>query len=127
MLNAERGEEFEILILHVLQRMRRNAVRREQPVRVACAGAIESELDGRAREPRDDPRLEVHLEIEDEIEAVSGELLPDVAKRRETHRPVEDENFINRPMAANERRGRRLQHPRDVHVGRVALQSIDHG
>ena len=124
--NAERGEEFEILILHVLQRVRRNAMRREQPIRVARAGAIESELDGRAREPRHDAGLEVHLEIDDEIEPVSGELLPNVGERRETHGSVEDENFINRPVAANERRGRGLQHPGDMHVGRVPLQRIDH-
>ena len=60
--HAERGEELEILILDVLRLVRRNAVRREQPVRVARARAIEAQLHGRARERRDDPRLEVDLQ-----------------------------------------------------------------
>jgi len=110
----------------VLQGVRRNSVCREQPIRVARAGAIEPQFDGRACKPRDNARLEVDLKIDDEIEAVSGELPPDVRESGEAHRSIEDEDFINRPMTTNERRWRRLQYPRDVHAGRVTFQGIDH-
>ena len=80
--HAERGEKLEVLILHVLRRVRRNAVRREQPVHVARARAVEPELDRRARERRDDAGLEVDLQVDDQIELARRQLAAHVEERR---------------------------------------------
>ena len=45
---AERVEKLEVLVLHVLPFARRNAMRGEQPVRVARAMAVEAELHRRS-------------------------------------------------------------------------------
>ena len=60
--DAERVEELEVLVLHVLPFARRDAMRGEQPVDVARARAVEAELHRRAGERRDEPRLEVDLQ-----------------------------------------------------------------
>ena len=82
MRNVERREELEVLILHVLRRVRRNAMRREQPIEIARARAVEAELHRRARERRDDAGLEVDLQVDDEVERACGELTPNVGERR---------------------------------------------
>ena len=124
--NAERREKLEVLVLDVLRRVRRNAVRREQPIEVARARAIEAELHGGARESRDDARLEVDLQVDHEIERARGELSPDVGERAQPFGAVEDDDLVDRPVAADERRGAGLQNPGDVNVGRVPLQRVDH-
>jgi hypothetical protein len=55
--HAERVEELEVLVLHVLPFARRDAMRGEQPVRVARAVAVEAELHRRAGERRHEPAL----------------------------------------------------------------------
>ncbi len=66
--DTDRREKLEVLILHVLLRVRRNAIRGEQPVGVARTHAIEPELYRGTSERGDDSRLEVHLQIDDEVE-----------------------------------------------------------
>ncbi len=48
--HAERREELEILILHMLDRVRRDLPVREEPVEIVRARAVESDLDARRRE-----------------------------------------------------------------------------
>jgi hypothetical protein len=66
--HAECVEKLEVLILHVLPNVRRNAVRGEQPVRVARACLVEAQLHGRAGERRDEAGLEVHLQPQHQVE-----------------------------------------------------------
>jgi hypothetical protein len=96
----------------MLKRMWRNAVCGEQPVRVARTRAIEPQLDRRSCEPSHHTGLEIDLQIDDQVEGVLGQLLPDVGKRGPSLRSIEDENFVNRPVTSHERRGCRVAGPR---------------
>src|SRR6266446_5598675 len=61
--NSERGEKLEVLILNVLDGVRRNLSVGKEPVQVARTSAIEAELDWSVRRGGHDPRLEIDLEI----------------------------------------------------------------
>ena len=39
---------------------------------------------------------------------------------------IEDDDLVDRPVAAHERRRAGLQHPRDVNVRRMSLERVDH-
>ena len=55
--HAERGEEFEVLVLHVLHRVRRDLRVGEQPVEIARARAVEAELHRRGASAVSTPAL----------------------------------------------------------------------
>src|SRR5215212_6349381 len=78
--HAEGMKKLEVLILHVLILVRRDLPIREKPVEIARALAIEAELDGRADERRDDPGLEIHLQVDHDVEAAVGELSANVGE-----------------------------------------------
>src|SRR6185503_12055707 len=117
----------EILILNMLHRVRRNAMCREEPIEVARPSAVETELDRRAREARDESSLEVDLQVDDVVELTVDQLPPDVGERTQSLRPIEDQDLVDRPVAANERGRAWLEHPRDDDVRRVPLQCVDDG
>ena len=77
----------------------------EQPVEITCPRAIEAELHRRVCERRDDSRLEVHLQIDDEVELAAGELAPHVGERARPERAVELDDLVDASVAAYERRG----------------------
>ncbi len=104
------------MILYVLLRVRRNAMGREQPVEVARARPVEAELHRGAREARDDACLEVDLQVDHEIERASGEGAANVGERAQALRAIEDDDLVDRAMAAHERRGAGLKNPGDVNV-----------
>src|SRR6267143_3592890 len=62
--NSQGPEKLEILILHVLDGMRRNLSVGKEPVQVARTSAIEAKLDRCVRRAGHDPRLEIDLEID---------------------------------------------------------------
>ena len=64
------------------------------------ARPIEAELHRRASEARDNSRLEVHLQVDDEIKLASGECAANVGKRAQPFRPVEDHDLVDRTMTA---------------------------
>ena len=98
-----------VLILHVLaDGSRRDAVRGEEPVQVPGARAVEAEPDRGTREHRDDARLEIDLQVDDQVERLLRERATNVNERRHALRAVEDDDFIDRSMAANQRRWPRL-------------------
>ena len=125
--NAERGEKFEILILHVLRRVRRNALVGEEPVEIARTCLVEAELHRRAHERRDEPRLDVHLEVDHEIELAAQQ-----AGARRSSSPRHPRAFSNMMISSTSGcprtsdAGPGLQNPRDVRAGIVALERRDH-
>ena len=111
--HAERREKLEVLILDVLRRVRRNSLRREQPIHVARARAIEAELHGRVGERRDDARLEVHLQIDHQSNRASP--APAACRRtRAAAGAIEDDDVVDGPVAADEGHRPGLQNPCDV-------------
>ena len=70
-------------------------MRREEPIEIARTGAVEPELDRRLREPGDDARLEIHLQVDDEIEPTFRELLADVGKPPPAVRTFEKDDFVD--------------------------------
>src|SRR5213075_2889632 len=72
--NAQCRQKLEVLVLDVLNRVGRNFAIRKKPVHVARTGAIETELQRGPRQRRYDSRLEVHLEIDHQIETPPREL-----------------------------------------------------
>ena len=125
--NAERRQELEVLILHVLPvRVRRDLPVREQPVHVARARAVESELHRRVREARDDARLEVDLQVDHDVEATSRERPVGHRGTRACPSTGRTARCRRRRVSANERRRTGLQHPRDVRRRPVPLERVDH-
>ena len=114
MRNVQRGEELEVLVLYVLDLVRRNAMRREEPVEVARASTIEAELYRRVREARDDARLEIHLQVDHEVELAVGELAPNVGERAPALRAIEDDDLVDGAVTTDERRRPGLKHPGDM-------------
>jgi hypothetical protein len=103
--HAERLQELEVLVLHVLRRVRRDAVRGDDPVGVARAGAVEAELDGRVDERGDEARLQVDLQVEHEVEAAPRERAAHVGEGAPAALLVEEDDLVDRGMAAHHRGG----------------------
>ncbi len=123
--HADGRQELEVLILHVLRRMRRNAVRREEPVEIARTRVVEAELHGRVDERRDDPGLEVGLEREHDVEASTGHGAPEVAKRPPPRLSLEGDDLVHGMVSAHQRGGAPLEHPADVGGRMMALERGD--
>src|SRR4029077_12718076 len=73
------------------------------------------------------PGLEVHLEIEHEIELARRELSAHVGECAPALRSIEEHDVINMLVAPHERRWSWLQHPGDMRVRRMAIKRVKHG
>ena len=113
MPDTERVEELEVLILHMLTGVWGNPVSREQPIQVACPRPIESELRRRRRKGRHQPRLEVHLQVDDEVEWRAAQPAARIGKGTPPTRPVEEHDLVDSPMAAHKRCRAGLKYPGD--------------
>ncbi len=67
-------QELEVLVLDVLASAGWYALVGEQPVEVAGARPVEAQLHRRAGEPGEEPRLEVDLQVDHQIEVAAAEL-----------------------------------------------------
>src|SRR6266853_441277 len=124
--NSESREKLEILILNVLDGMRRNLSIRKEPVQVARASAIEAEFNRSARGAGDDPRFEINLEVDHEVETPLRQLRRDIRERRQAPRAIEDDYLVDRSVAAHQCSRTRLEHPRDPRPGIRPLERVDH-
>ena len=87
---------------------------------------IEAELHWRAGEGRDHTRLEVDLEIDQEIEAAAREFTADVEEGTDSSFALEEDDFIDVGVALDEHRRPALQDPGEVNRRIVALQGSHH-
>jgi hypothetical protein len=99
----------------VLRRVRRNAVRRGEPVEVARTRAVEPQLDRGVEQRGEEARLEVHLQREHEVEP-AAQPAPHVAIGGQAARLVELDDLVHVRVPAHQRGRARLQDPRDVCV-----------
>src|SRR5215207_11234117 len=126
--DAECGEELEVLILDVLAVWVRGDLSvREEPVEVARTRAIEAKLHRRARKRRDEPGLEIHLQVDHDVELPTRELATDVEKSLQALTSVEQHDVINARMPTHERRGSWLEYPGDVRARLLSLDRVDDG
>src|SRR6185436_18902834 len=123
--DAEGGQELEILILDVLNGVRRNLSVCEQPVHVTRPRTVESKLDCRGCQRGDYSGFEVNLEVDNQIEMSLCQRFANIGEGAQSARPVEDDDVIYRMVAANQRRGSRLKLPGYPRRGVRALESID--
>ena len=126
MWHAERIEEFEILILHMLHRMRLHLRIREHPVQIARARHIEAEFHRRPHHTRDHARLQIHLQRENEIEATLGQLSTQIVVRAPAIAAFEEQDLADIRMSAHQRRRPRLQNPRYARVGPMSPERGEH-
>ena len=94
-------EELEVLILDVLGLVRGNAMRGEEPVQIARSLSIEANLHRCGGEGGDDSGLEIHLEIQHEIELPLAEFGAYVGEGSPTLRAVEQNDFVHVPVTTN--------------------------
>jgi hypothetical protein len=73
-------QKFEVLLLHVLRRVRRNTLIREDPIAIARACSVEAQLSFRREHADDDAGFEVDLERDGEIEVMTPKLLREVGE-----------------------------------------------
>jgi hypothetical protein len=90
------------------------------------ARTIEAELDRRAGEAGYDSRLEVDLKVDDEVESALRHLRGSVRERAQSTIAIEDDDLVDRSMAAHQRRRTRLEHPGYPRGWVLPLQRIDH-
>src|SRR5262245_2901101 len=124
--NVQGRQKLEILILYMLHGMRRDVVRREQPVEVARPRAVEAQLHRRVCEARHDAGLEVDLQVDHEVELSRRELATDLAERAPTFGTVEQNDVVDGRMAAHECCRPWLEHPGDVCARRMPLERVDY-
>ena len=110
----------------MLDRTRRNLSVGKEPVQVAGAGAIESELDRSVSESRYDPRLEIDLQVDHEVEAPVCELGGSIGESHQAFGTIEDDYLIDRSVSAHESGWTRLEYPRDTSVGIRTFERVDH-
>ena len=99
---AEGSQELEVLVLHVLRRVRRNSLRGEQPIEIACTRRVETELHRCTHERGDEARLDVDLKVDDEIEGTREQQPPKCEQPAPAARFLEDENLIDVRMPAHQ-------------------------
>src|SRR6185312_2079370 len=109
--NTQRREELEVFVLHVLSRVRRKVDVGEEPAEVARACAVEAESDRSAGEGREHAGLDVILERERDVELSCLEGAPGIEKAAPTARAFDDDDVVDRRMAADQRCRSRLQQP----------------
>jgi len=108
-------QELEVLILHVLHLCCRNPLRREQPVEIAGPAPVESELPGRVEHARQQPRLEVDLQVHDQVEPATRDSFPKVPESTQSPRAIEHDVLIDVGMRLDQGVRDRLNDPRDPH------------
>jgi len=123
--DPERGQELEVLILHVLVLVRRDLCIGEEPVEIARARVVEAELHRGAGEGGDDAGFEVDLKIDDEVELAGSELAADIQKPAQSVAALEENDLVHRAVAAHQRGGHRLQDPRDLARRIVTFERVD--
>src|SRR6266852_4452438 len=100
--SSVRGEKLEVLILNVLDGVRRNLSVGKEPVQVARTSAIEAELYWSVRRAGHDPRLEIDLEIDHEVKPPLRQLRGDISERHQAPGAIEDDYVLDRPVAPHE-------------------------
>ena len=110
----------------MLDRTRRNLSVGKEPVQVAGAGAIESELDRSVSESRYDPRLEIDLQVDHKVEAPVRQLGGGIGEGHQAPGTIEDDYLIDRSVPAHERRRAGLNNPGDTSVGIRTFERVDH-
>src|SRR5437867_11832224 len=124
--DAEHSEKLEVLILYVLNGTRGNLSVGKEPVQVAGAGAIESELDRSLSESSYDPRLEINLQVDHEVEASVRELRGSSGESHQAFGTIEDDYLIDRSVSADESGGAGLEYPGDTSVGIRTFERVHH-
>jgi len=81
-IHAEPVEELEVLLLDVAGAARRQTVGDEETVQIGGPAAVEPHLHGGVQEGRDQSGLQVHLRVQDQIEALVPHPPPQVPQAR---------------------------------------------
>ena len=97
-----------VLLRFMLQLVRADAMRGEQPRGVARAGAVEPQPHWRRRKRRDDSALQVRLQHEHTVKALRAQRLAYCREAAPARASVEGDHLVNRRMSAEQLRERGL-------------------
>ena len=124
--DADGVEKLEVLILHMLHRVRPHLCIRENPVQIARARHVEPELHRRTHHARDHAGLQVHLQCEYQIESTFAKLSSQIVVCAPAIAALEQQDFIDVRMSAHQRCWPGLQDPGHSCIGPVTLQCREH-
>jgi hypothetical protein len=119
-------DELQQLVLEVSAGAGLDPLVREEPVQVPRPRPVEADPPPGREQPRDQPGLEVDLEVEHDVEPAPGDLPPQVTEGAPPFLAVEDDELVHGRVVGDQPVGPGLDHPGQVHPRQRGAERVDH-